>query len=87
MNNTEMVMSAHWEKNEIIRIANEVGIKGPESARLGFKMYANPDRLKRFAEVIAATEREGCARLVEQSGVDGMGTLAAAAMIRKRGEK
>jgi hypothetical protein len=32
-------------------------------------------------------EREACAKLVEQAGIDGYGTLAAAAMIRKRGEK
>jgi hypothetical protein len=32
-------------------------------------------------------EREACAQLVEQAGIDGYGTLAAAAMIRKRGEK
>jgi hypothetical protein len=32
-------------------------------------------------------EREACALTVEQAGIDGMGTLAAAAMIRKRGEK
>ena len=32
-------------------------------------------------------EREACALAVEQAGIDGYGTLAAAAMIRKRGEK
>jgi hypothetical protein len=31
-------------------------------------------------------EREECARVVEQAGIDGYGTLAAAAMIRARGE-
>ena len=31
-------------------------------------------------------EREECARLVEQAGIDGYGTLAAAAMIRARGK-
>ncbi len=29
-------------------------------------------------------EREACAQLVEQAGIDGYGTLAAAAMIRAR---
>jgi hypothetical protein len=32
-------------------------------------------------------EREACALAVEQAGIDGYGTLAAAAMIRKRGER
>ena len=32
-------------------------------------------------------ERGACALAVEQAGIDGYGTLAAAAMIRKRGEK
>lgn len=31
-------------------------------------------------------ERETCARVVEQAGIDGLGTLAAAALIRARGE-
>jgi len=33
-----------------------------------------------------AREREACAQLAEQAGIDGYGTLAAAAMIRKRGQ-
>ena len=32
-------------------------------------------------------EREACAKVCEQAGIDGCGTLAAAAMIRARGEK
>ena len=32
-------------------------------------------------------EREACAVTVEQAGIDGYGTLAAAAMIRARGER
>jgi hypothetical protein len=31
-------------------------------------------------------EREACALAVEQAGIDGYGTLAAAAMIRARGQ-
>jgi hypothetical protein len=30
-------------------------------------------------------EREACALAVEQAGIEGLGTLAAAAVIRKRG--
>jgi hypothetical protein len=46
--------------------------------------------LKRAVEAFGlavAAEREVCAKLVEQVGADGYGTLTAAAMIRKRGEK
>ena len=41
-------------REDIMRIAKEAGIKGPEPARLGFKMYANPERLERFAALVAA---------------------------------
>jgi hypothetical protein len=32
-----------------------------------------------------AAEREACAKVVEQAGIDGYGTLAAALLIRERG--
>jgi hypothetical protein len=48
---------------EIIRIAQEVGIKGPLPARQGFRMSASPDRLRRFAALVAAAEREACAKV------------------------
>ena len=41
----------------------------------------------RFANLVAAAEREACAKVCEQAGIDGYGTSAAAAMIRARGEK
>jgi hypothetical protein len=40
----------------------------------------------KFASFVAAAEREECALAVEQAGIDGYGTLAAAAMIRARGQ-
>jgi len=40
-----------------------------------------------FAKLVAAIEREACAVVVEQAGINGMGTLAAAAAIRAREEK
>jgi hypothetical protein len=43
------------------------------------------DKLERFANLIAASEREECAKVVEQAGIDGYGTLAAALLIRERG--
>lgn len=42
---------------------------------------------QKFAELIAAEEREACALAVEQAGIEGLGTLAAAAVIRKRGNE
>jgi hypothetical protein len=43
------------------------------------------DKLERFANLIAALEREECAKVVEQAGIDGYGTLAAALSVRERG--
>ncbi len=45
-------------REDIIRMAREAGINGPAPARQGFKMYANPDRLERFASLVADAERE-----------------------------
>jgi hypothetical protein len=48
---------------------------------------AEPNELYkyRFAKLVAAAEREACAKIVEQAGIDGYGTLAAALLIRERG--
>jgi hypothetical protein len=43
--------------------------------------------IEKFAELVQADEREACAKTVEQAGIDGYGTLAAAAMVRARSEK
>ena len=43
--------------------------------------------IEHFAALVTAAEREACAKVCEQAGIDGYGTLAAAAMIRARGEK
>ena len=51
---------------EIIRMAQEAGIKGPLPARQGFRMFASPYRLQRFATLVAAAEREACAKVCEQ---------------------
>lgn len=45
-------------RDDIIRMAREAGINGPEPARQGFKMYANPQRLERFAELVAAAVKQ-----------------------------
>jgi len=71
-------------RDDIIRMAREAGLH----------LYVNdlteePYALivERFAALVAAAEREACAQAVEQAGVDGYGTLAAAARIRARGKK
>jgi hypothetical protein len=43
--------------------------------------------LEQFVNMIRADEREACALVVEQAGIDGFGTLAAAAAIRARGNE
>jgi hypothetical protein len=45
------------------------------------------DLLKELAQSVREEERELCAQVCEQAGIDGYGTLAAAAMIRARKEK
>ena len=52
-------------KEDIIRMANDVGIKGPAPERQGFKMYASSLKIRRFAALVAAAEREACAKVVE----------------------
>lgn len=45
----------------------------------------NPEFVLDLAQASTATEREACARLVEEMGIKGYGTLAIAAAIRARG--
>lgn len=52
------------DRDDIIKMANDAGIKGPAPARAGFKMYASPQRLMAFAALVAAHEREACANLL-----------------------
>lgn len=40
-----------------------------------------------FATLVAAAERDACAAMCEQLGVEGYGTLAIAAAIRQKGSK
>ena len=42
------------DKDAIISLANEAGIKGPAPARQGFKMYASPQRLMKFAGLVTS---------------------------------
>jgi hypothetical protein len=43
--------------------------------------------LERFAALVAAAEREECASLVEQMGIEDYGTLFIAAAIRAKGRE
>jgi 2-hydroxychromene-2-carboxylate isomerase len=48
---------------------------------------AERQRNLEMVQILVEAEREACAKVCEQAGIDGYGTLAAAAMIRARGEK
>jgi hypothetical protein len=68
---------------DILRMAREVGLcdeDGRDSDSIVITDY-----LERFAKLVAAAEREACAVVVEQAGMDGYGTLAAALLVRERG--
>jgi hypothetical protein len=70
---------------DIIRMAREVaGVTYPEGTT-GVKVGMSEEHLERFANLVAATEREACAVVVEQAGMEGYGTLAAALLVRERG--
>jgi hypothetical protein len=63
------------DAEDIIRLMEESGLaKG-----------AGMIRVSKFANMVAAFEREECAKVVEQAGMDGYGTLAAALLVRERG--
>jgi hypothetical protein len=68
---------------DILRMAREVGLcdeDGRDSDSIVITDY-----LERFAKLVAAAEREACAVVVEQAGMEGYGTLAAALLVRERG--
>jgi hypothetical protein len=67
-------------RDDIIRMAREVS--GDD---WGLFRDFMPE-IKRFAKLVAAAEREECAKVVEQAGIDGYGTLAAAVLVRERGK-
>jgi hypothetical protein len=67
------------EAEDILRMAREAG--GDD---WGIFRDFMPE-LERFAKLVAAAEREACAVVVEQAGMDGYGTLAAALLVRERG--
>jgi hypothetical protein len=74
-------------RDEIIRMAREAGWRVDSEGEVleGDGWHIQTDIVERFAELVAAAEREACAKVVEQAGIDGYGTLAAALLVRERG--
>jgi hypothetical protein len=68
-------------RDDIVKWAAEAGIMPPDWGATENQWRS----LTAFAELAAAYEREECAKVCEQAGVDGYGTLAAALLIRERG--
>jgi hypothetical protein len=75
-------------KDDIIRMAREAGcvpVRHPEYDN-DVQVFVTPDVLERFTALIAAAEREACAKVCEELGMQDYGTLAIAAAIRARGQ-
>ncbi len=73
-------------KEDIIKMAQESGcipVRHPEYDN-DVQVFATPDVLERFAALVASAEREACARICEDMGAEGYGTLAIAASMRQR---
>ena len=71
-------------RDDIIRMAREAGIRvaGPMDTLSPNNVYTH--ELHRFADLIAAAEREECAKRCESAG-PGAGPIYCAAAIRARG--
>ena len=82
------------DREEIIRMAREAGL-GDTGVREGFIFFQpGTDGLERFAALVAAHEREACAKVCEilEAEDDSFyaefsGAIDCAAAIRARGEK
>jgi len=84
------IFASPWGEEWVLRFAESVA--AAERERLSYDgihtCHAECQRPACVAVRQAVErEREACALAVEQAGIDGYGTLAAAAMIRKRGER
>jgi hypothetical protein len=71
-------------RDDIIRIYSQVSDELCGGTEWCWAGVGEP--LQRFAALVAATDREAIATLVEQMGIEGYGTLAIAVVIR-RGER
>jgi len=67
--------------DDVIRMARQVGLCDEEGRDSDSIMVT--DHLKRFAELVAAAEREECASLIEKMGMEDYGTLAIAVAVRR----
>ena len=70
-------------RDDIIRMAREAGLANEG----GSVEFNNPVGLEHFAALVAAHEREACARVCDGDGVRQMNGDECAAAIRARGEK
>ena len=68
-------------RDDIVKWAQEAAIMLPDWGATENQWRS----LEAFANLVAAAEREACALVVEQAGIDGYGTLVAALLIRERG--
>ena len=78
------------DREQIIRIAREAGCKPFRSPEHwdDVQVFATPDVLERFAALVAAHEREACAKAVEYySGAWDDKGYALATAIRARGDE
>ena len=71
-------------KDDIIKLAREAGFNWPEIHTTTIE-----ERLERFAALVAAAEREACAKLIEDASGTGkiISCTSAAKAIRARGNK
>ena len=67
-------------REDIIRMAREAGLSKPWDQE-----PVQWETLERFANLVAAAERERCAEMCEHMGIEGYGTLAIGAAIRAGG--
>ena len=72
-------------QDDIIRMAREAGLGDPD-VRVGFIFFQpGADGLERFAALVAAAEREACAKVCEEPGWNAANWCAKA--IRARSKK
>ena len=72
-------------KDDIIRMAQEVsGVEFPASMD-GVKIGMSIEHLERFANLVAAAEREACIKICEEIGYEREGGWTCADLIRERG--
>jgi hypothetical protein len=68
-------------RDEYVRLFHKL-----ELNLVAFKRLLDCDEeVLKLVNAAIAAEREACAKVVEQAGIDGYGTLAAALLVRERG--